>query len=99
MPLQRLVAITPTSSLYAAAGPTVLDLNLPNLGSSADSELSPLEEYRLGAQLMNSVRSDPTFMTDPEITEYLNHLGYTLVSRAKTSTYNFFLFPDPRQHP
>ena len=87
------VAITPTSSLYAAAGPTVLDLNLPNLGSSADSELSPLEEYRLGAQLMNSVRSDPTFMTDPEITEYLNHLGYTLVSRAKTSTYNFFFFP------
>lgn len=87
------VAATPTSAIYAAAGPTVLDLNLPNLGSSADAELSPLEEHRLGAQLMNSVRSDPTFMTDPEITEYLNHLGYQLVSHAKTSTYNFFFFP------
>lgn len=85
-------AFTPTFAANAPAS-SPLDLNLPSLGSTADAELSPSQEHRLGEQLMMQVRSDPTFMTDPEITEYLNHLGYTLVSNAKTGTYSFFFFP------
>ncbi len=87
------VALTPTSAIYAAGAPTALDLNLPTLGSSADAELTPLQEYRFGERLMTQVRSDPTYMSDPEIGEYLNRLGYQLVSHTRSSTYNFFFFP------
>ena len=68
-----------------SAGPTALDLNLPSLGTVAGSELSPSDERALGAQIMTQVRSDPTYMTDPETSEYLNRLGYQLVSRANDS--------------
>ena len=83
-------ALTPMSAAIAA---TALDLNLPSLGSTADAGLSPQDEYRFGTELMHQVRSDPTYLADPEITEYLGHLGYQLVSHAHTSAYNFFFFP------
>lgn len=72
---------------------TPLDLNLPSLGTTADSSLSPSEERALGAKLMTQVRNDATYITDPVIGEYLNTLGYKLVSSAKTYTYHFFFFP------
>ena len=68
------------------AGSTPLDLNLPNLGTVAGANLSPADERAFGAQIMTQVRADPTFMSDPETTEYLNRLGYQLVSRANTYT-------------
>ena len=41
---------------------------------------------------MTRVRADPTYLNDPEISEYLGRLGYQLVSHAHTSTYNFEFF-------
>ena len=76
-----------------SAGQTPLDLNLPSLGTVAGAELSPADEYALGAQIMRQVRADPTYMSDPETSEYLNRLGYQLVSNANTYTYQFFFFP------
>ncbi|MDO5531004.1 M48 family metallopeptidase [Sutterella sp.] len=84
-----MTAVTPLSATAASA----LDLNLPSLGSTADAGLSPQDEYRLGVQLMQRVRSDASYLADPELMEYLGHLGYQLVSHARTSTYNFFFFP------
>ena len=86
-----------TPALAAAApaatqGSSVLDLNLPALGSAGSETLSPADEYRLGTQLMTRVRADPTYLNDPEISEYLGRLGYQLVSHAHTSTYNFEFF-------
>lgn len=91
-----LVSAMTTACLPGAAfsaGQTPLDLNLPNLGTVAGAELSPADEYALGAQIMRQVRADPTYMTDPETSEYLNRLGYQLVSNASTYTYQFFFFP------
>lgn len=97
-----LSAVTVASSSIAAPGAatippnnnrTPLDLNLPSLGTTADASLSPNEERALGAKLMTQVRNDPTYVTDPVIGEYLNSLGYKLVSSAKTYTYHFFFFP------
>lgn len=70
-----------------------LDMNLPSLGTAADSSLSPSAERSLGAQLMHQVRADPTYVADPVLNEYLNNLGYKLVSHAKTYTYQFSFFP------
>ena len=87
-----LTALLPCHTLAAPIS-TPLDLNLPSLGATVGSELSPSDERALGAHIMTQVRADPTFMTDPETTEYLNRLGYQLVSQAKTYTYQFFFFP------
>lgn len=86
-------AISTALTPVAATAADTLDLNLPSLGTAGSSALSPLEEQKLGAQLMTQVRADPTYLSDPELSEYLNRLGYTLVSRANTHTYNFFFFP------
>lgn len=88
-----LAASLVTALTPVAAGAAALDLNLPSLGSTADAGLSPQDEFRLGTELMTQVRADPTFLSDPEITEYLGRLGYQLVSHARTSTYGFFFFP------
>lgn len=87
-------AAAPTEGLFAAStSPSALDLNLPSLGTAAGAELSPADEYELGKQLMTQVRAAPTYMSDPETSEYLNRLGYQLVSNAQTYTYSFFFFP------
>lgn len=59
-----------TPALAAAApaatqGSSVLDLNLPALGSAGSETLSPADEYRLGTQLMTRVRADPTYPERP----------------------------------
>lgn len=69
------------------------DLNLPSLGTVAGADLSLLQERALGEQLMRRVRSDSSFMSDPEITDYLNRLGYRLVAAGASQPYNFFFFP------
>lgn len=57
-----------------APAPTPLDLNLPNLGTVAGSELSPQDEYDLGLEIMREIKRDPDYLRDPEISEYLNRL-------------------------
>ena len=55
--------------------------DLPDLGDSASSELSPLAEQRLGAQIMRDIRwKDAAYLRDPEVEDYLNWLGDRLVA-------------------
>lgn len=67
--------------------------NLPSLGAAGGASLSILEERQLGEHIMQEVRSDPTYLSDPETTEYLNRLGYKLVSAGPSSSYNYEFFP------
>ena len=71
--------------------------DLPSLGEAGAEELPPAIERRLGEQIMLQVRRDPTYLADPESTEYLNHLGYQLVSvsAARTNDFSFFIVRDP----
>jgi predicted Zn-dependent protease len=54
-------------------------------------------ERRIGEQIMVEVRRDPAYLADPESSEYLNHLGYQLVSvsPARSLDFVFFLVRDP----
>ncbi len=66
--------------------------DLPNLGDVSQSAMSPLEESKLGEQIMLDIHQDPTFFDDPEVTEYLNSLGYRLVSASPDNTLDFHFF-------
>jgi predicted Zn-dependent protease len=72
-------------------------VELPALGEAGAEELPPAMERRIGEQIMAQIRRDPDYLSDPESTEYINHLGYQLVSMsaARSSDFAFFLVRDP----
>jgi predicted Zn-dependent protease len=76
-----------------AAGQT-----LPDLGDSSQSELSPLQERRLGESIMQQIRADPAFSEDAEVTDYLTSVGYKLAGAGPDSrqAFSFFLMVDPQ---
>ncbi len=78
--------------------PAALGEGLPDLGDVSQSELSPLQERRLGESIMREIRADRSYSDDAEITDYLNALGYRLVAASPDSRqeFNFFLILDPQ---
>jgi len=72
-------------------------IELPSLGDAGAEELSPAQERRIGEQIMAQIRRDPDYLSDPECTQYINHLGYQLVSvsAARSQDFQFFIVRDP----
>ena len=70
---------------------------LPALGDVAADDLSPAAERRLGETIMREARHDPAFLDDPDTSEYLNALGYQLVSTSpvRDRDFTFFAIRDP----
>lgn len=78
--------------------PPALAEGLPDLGDTAQLLVTPQAERRVGESIMRDIRlHDPTFADDPEITEYLNAIGYRLVSNSQDARqdFEFFLIKDP----
>lgn len=72
--------------------------NLPELGDNASTDLSPLAEQRLGAQIMREIRwRDPAYLGDVEVEDYLNRLGDRLVAAGAGAglPFQFFGVSDP----
>jgi len=69
---------------------------LPDLGDSSASVLSPQQEQQLGDRIMREVRTDPSYFDDPELTQYLNNLGYRIVSASPDvrQPFQFFTIRD-----
>lgn len=73
--------------------------NLPTLGDSSRDELSPQLEYKIGTEIMRMIKSDPDYIEDDVITEYVNEIGYRLVNatpevRVEGNSYFFFTVRD-----
>jgi len=70
--------------------------NLPNLGGSEGSELSPVMERKLGEQIMRDIRRDRDYLDDAPLLEYLNTLGSKLVAARPEvrgdAVYDYFFF-------
>lgn len=56
---------------------------LPVLGDSASEDLAVADERRLGQQIMRSVRSDPLYLDDPILLEYVQSLWDPLVDAGR----------------
>jgi predicted Zn-dependent protease len=80
------------------AVPAAVGQSLPDLGDVSQSEMSPLQERRLGQSIMLEIRADPAYSEDPEVTDYLNTIGYRLVGAAPDARqeFSFFLMVDPQ---
>lgn len=67
--------------------------SLPDLGDSAASDLSPLAEQKIGAQIMRDIRwHEPSYLQDVEVEDYLNTLGDRLVSAGAGAGLPFEFF-------
>ena len=71
--------------------------NLPDIGDSAGSVVSPEFERRLGQAIMRNVRQSADVTQDPEVESYIQSIGYQLVSNSDDNEipFIFFVVKDP----
>ncbi|MET0166104.1 MAG: M48 family metalloprotease [Burkholderiales bacterium] len=83
-------------ALGLAAGVAYAD-DLPDLGDVAQASFTPQQERALGESIMRQIRQDKAYVDDPELTDYLNDLGYRLVSQSPEyrQEFEFFVILDP----
>ena len=77
--------------------PSIADeLNLPDLGSQGRSGLTTADEYRTGASVLRNIRRAGMVIDDPILTDYLNEIGYRLLSHQDhgETAFTFFLVND-----
>jgi len=91
-------AVALLSAFLVALPPAAAQMALPDLGGAADNTLTPQLERSIGAQVMADIRyHDPSYLDDPEVTEYLNLLGGRLVAVAPSvrQAFEYFAIRDP----
>jgi predicted Zn-dependent protease len=86
-----------TVACMALAPSALGQQQLPDLGSAGDVTLSPIMERRLGEQIMREIRfREPTFIDDPEVSEYLEGLGARLqAGSGARQDFEFFALREP----
>jgi predicted Zn-dependent protease len=72
-------------------------IDLPDLGEVSRQYFSDQDEQALGRAIMRDVYADPRYLDDPETENYLNQLGYRLVSVSTRNQreFIFFVVDDP----
>ena len=68
--------VAPTLPVAAWAQP----VGLPTMGAASAADLSPMLERSLGEAIMSQGRRDPTYIDDPELSQYLTTMGRKLAS-------------------
>jgi predicted Zn-dependent protease len=70
--------------------------SLPSLGDTERDDLSPLQERKVGDQIMQELRRDRDYLDDAPLLEYLNNFGNILLTAAPDArgeaNYDFFFF-------
>jgi predicted Zn-dependent protease len=79
-----------------AMPPAGLAQGLPDLGESAQAELSPAMEQRIGQAVLNEYRMQSEFVDDAEITAYVNRVGQKLATHSEEihQPFEFFVLRD-----
>jgi predicted Zn-dependent protease len=66
--------------------------DLPELGDPSEAALSVNQERAYGYSIMRQIRASPNFLDDPEVTDYINRVGYRLVSVSPDARRDFTFF-------
>ena len=88
------VILLVNSSVYGQDGGSTLDL--PDIGDSTGTIMSPEFERRLGQAFLSQVRRQANLVSDPEVEAYIQSIGYRLVSQSDNNTqvFTFFVIND-----
>ncbi|MFA5596829.1 MAG: M48 family metalloprotease [Pusillimonas sp.] len=68
---------------------------LPSMGSASSADLSPVLEKALGDAIMEQGYRDPTYIDDPDVSQYLNEMGRKLASASGSAPVTIFGVRDP----
>ena len=74
------------------AGAQETSVKLPDIGSSAASAMSPGEMKAYGASMLHEMRAYNYVLDDPLVSDYLQDLGYRLVSYSDRPDLEFTFF-------
>ena len=67
--------------------------SLPELGDTSGALLSPSLERKIGEQAMREIRlREPSYLDDPELTEYVNEVGLRIVAATSDAQQDFEFF-------
>lgn len=66
--------------------------DLPDMGTSANTVLTAAKEKEIGESYLQYLRQKNRTLDDVEVDNYLNRLGYQLVSNTQSSDYPFTFF-------
>lgn len=74
------------------------DIELPDIGSSANSIITPEQERMIGADMYHSLRRDSLVLDDPQLSDWLETVGFRLAAHSDRPDldYNFFLVRSPQ---
>jgi len=61
-----------------------LPILLPDLGDNSSSNLSDIDEKKLGEKIIREIRKDPDYSNNWLLYDYINQLGQNLVSSARS---------------
>lgn len=94
LPIAFLSAFLATGPGTAPA-PVFAQDNLPSLGRS-NTDLSEMDEKRLGREFIRNARRSMPFVEDPELTQYISDLGQRIANSSDepASEYHFYLIRD-----
>jgi predicted Zn-dependent protease len=94
--LLGLTALLPTVPAAAAGDSGVVASQLPDMGTPADAALSKADEYQIGRMIVRGLRDQNQLVEDPEIADYLQHLGSRLAAQtgATADNYQYFAVRD-----
>lgn len=77
--------------LLSLAHPALSE-GLPDLGDTSQILLTPQQERQIGQQSMLQYRASKQYFSDPEVSDYLNQLGYRLVENSAEPGLGFEFF-------
>jgi beta-barrel assembly-enhancing protease len=94
-----LLALGVASPLTLMAPTNARAADLPELGDASEAVLSEAKEREIGSSIMRQIRSDPAYVDDPDIHEYLRTLGQRLIAasgdfRDRGRDIEFFMIQD-----
>lgn len=78
--------------VFAGQLSAVSTLDLPDIGDSTGTLLSPEFERRLGQAFLNQVRRHTSIQDDPEVETYIQSIGYRLVANSDDNDRQFTFF-------
>jgi predicted Zn-dependent protease len=91
------LALLLACNLLAGAPARAVDTQLPSLGSTAGAIASPEEQRQYGFYVLHELRNQSQVLDDALLNDYVNTLGYRLVSDSPRpdQPFTFFVVRDP----
>lgn len=97
-PAPALVALAVALLFEPTSAIAQRDIELPDIGSSANSIITPEQERMIGADMYRSLRRGGRVLDDPQLADWIDTVGFRLAAHSDRPDldYTFFLVRSPQ---